>query len=825
MRNLFQKIFSLLRGKRGFLFAGVVFLAAVCVWRAGGMRMRESVLDMLPAREKSVDDFTAIVSRFGYQNRLFFDIEAGTNQADAGSAADKLYEALQKSGLFKNFIYRVNAEEGIAALDLVETHLPALFGQEEQDYVVSNLSRPKVEARLAQARQTLLELPVTGPFSKTLGQDPLGIDGIFMSQLEGFQYGAKIEDGRIWSGDGKHILLIGVPHDENASGQKSRDLLVFIEKARQAATDAYPDAKIRYIGGLRITEDNRELMRRDITLTTTVSTLLVLVLSFVVYRRAILVLLSLIPVAFGGLLALGCSAFFSNEMSAIVAGFGGVLIGIAVDYAVYVLYRYDHFEGLSRDSESLNRHLSVIAAPIVMGAATTIAAFLCLLLSSLPGQRQLGVFAAIGIGGAALFSLVVLPQMLSQLPPTRKKPLLNLTNGLSGFFEWHRRHRGLGWGFVLAVSLAALGGISKVTFDGDLKKLSGMRPDTRADEAVISRQWEGQFFNKTLVVVRGATLEEARQKNDRLYPLLLQLEQEGAIEKFNSLSPLAPSLKTQGENESRWRAFWNPSHSALVKRSLTEAGQKEGFSPSAFLPFLKAIHQKDVLLPVEALRGGAIGQLASGFISEQKGETLILTEVNAGSGYDALSSLVLARMPDAMVYNGDAFTGHISALVIKVLWRFTWVSLAASLAILWIGYGRLDMVLIIAAALGLDAFWSLGLLGWLGIPINLMNNIFILFIFGMGADYAVFVVSAFLSASSDPDEEIGVAGGASVLAALTGIGAFGTLIAARHPALRSIGITATLVLTIGLVVAVVVIPLAMDVLLRKSGHRSGKNIG
>jgi predicted exporter len=825
MRNLFQKTFSLLRGKRGILFAGVVFLAAVCVWRAGGMRMRESVLDMLPAREKSVDDFTAIVSRFGYQNRLFFDIEAGTNQADAGSAADKLYEALQKSGLFKSFIYRVNAEEGIAALDLVETHLPALFGQEEQDYVVSNLSRPKVEARLAQARQTLLEIPVTGPFSKTLGQDPLGIEGIFMTQLEGFQYGAKIEDGRIWSGDGKHILLIGIPHDENAAGQKGRDLLVSIEKARKVAMDAYPDTKIRYIGGLRITEDNRELMRRDITLTTTVSTLLVLVLSFVVYRRAILVLLSLIPVAFGGLFALGCCAFFSNEMSAIVAGFGGVLIGIAVDYAVYVLYRYDHFEGLSRDAESLNRHLSVIAAPIVMGAATTIAAFLCLLLSSLPGQRQLGVFAAIGIGGAALFSLVVLPQMLSQLPPTNKKPLLNLTNGLRSFFEWHRRHRGLGWGFVLAVSLAALGGISKVTFDGDLKKLSGMRTDTRADEVVISQQWEGQFFNKTLVVVRGATLEEARQKNDRLYPLLLQLEQEGAIEKFNSLSPLAPSLKTQEENENRWRAFWNPAHSVLVKRSLTEAGQKEGFSPSAFLPFIKSIHQKDDLLPGEALRGGAIGQLASGFISEQKGETLILTEVKAGSGYDALSALVLARMPDAMVYNGDAFTGHISALVIKVLWRFTWVSLAASLAILWIGYGRLDMVLIIAAALGLDAFWSLGLLGWLGIPINLMNNIFILFIFGMGADYAVFVVSAFLSASSDPDEEIGVAGGASVLAALTGIGAFGTLIVARHPALRSIGITATLVLTIGLVVAVVVIPLAMDVLLRKSGYRSGKNIG
>ena len=449
-----------------------------------------------------MDDFTTIVSRFGYQNRLFFDIETVTSQANAGAAADKLYESLQRSGFFKSFIYRVNAQDGLAALDLIETHLPVLFGAEEQDYVLSNLSRQKVEARLAQDRKTLLELPVTSPFSKTLGQDPLGIQGVFMSQLAGFQYGAKIEDGRIESGDGKHILLVATPCDANVVGQKGRELVSYIERIRQVVVDAYPESKIRYIGGIRVKEDNRELMRGDIILTTTVSTVLVLVLSFAVYRRAILVLLSLIPVAFGGLLALGCSALLSNEMSAIVAGFGGVLIGIAVDYAVYIIYRYDHFEGLSQDTANLNQHLSVIAAPIGMGAATTIAAFLCLLLSSLPGQRQLGVFAAIGIGGAAFFSLVVLPQILSLLSSKKKKPILDLTNRVSRFFEWHQRHTRLGWGLVLVLSLAALGGISKVTFDGDLKKLSGMRPETRADEAAISQQWGGQFFNKTLVVVR-----------------------------------------------------------------------------------------------------------------------------------------------------------------------------------------------------------------------------------------------------------------------------------------------------------------------------------
>jgi predicted exporter len=820
MSDLFQKTFSYLRRWRWLLFAGTALLAALGAWRAGGIQVRESVLDMLPAREKAVDDFTTIVSRFGYQNRLFFDVEAGVPQA--GAAADELADTFQKSGYFKNLIYRIAPEQGVAALDLIETHLPALFGPEEQDYMTAAIARPRVEERLEKDRKILLELPMTGPFSQTLAQDPLGLQGIFMSQLAGFQYGAKVEDGRIWSEDGKHLLLVAVPNDANAAGEKGRELVAYIDQTLQAAAARYPGVKIRYIGGVRIAEDNRQLMRNDIFLTTTVSTLLVLALSFALYRRAILVLLSMIPVAFGGLLALGGCAILTNEVSAIVAAFGGVLIGVAVDYAVYVIYRYDHFEGLPGDTESLNRYLSMIAAPMVMGAATTIAAFLCLLLSSLPGQRQLGLFAAIGIGAAALFSLVVMPQMLALLGAPRRKPFLNLTRALHLFFEWHRRHQRLVWFGVLLVSLAALGGIRKITFDGDLKKLSGMRPETRADEAAISRQWGGQFLNKTLVVVRGATLEEAEQKNDRLYPLLRELEGNGTIEKLNSLAPLAPSLKTQSENEERWLAFWNPARSRQIRRELAQAGRKEGFSPSAFSPFYQSLHQKGGALPLAELQQGAVGQLASGFISIQKDETLILTEVKAANGYDVLSARVLALMPDAMVYNGDAFARRVSALVVHVLWWFTGVSLALTLAILWIGYRKWEIVLVIALALGLDALWSLGLLGWLGLPINLMNNIFILFIFGMGADYAIFMASAFLSRRDHPEEELGVAGGASVLAALTGIGAFGTLIAARHPALRSIGITATLVLTIGLIVAGMVIPLMTRMILGQSGDDSGK---
>jgi 1-acyl-sn-glycerol-3-phosphate acyltransferase len=818
MHNLFQKGFSPLHRRRTLLFAAVALFTMLCLWRSSSMTVRENILDMLPAKEKSVDDFTTIVSRFGYQNRLFFDISAGDNKENASSAADALYEELQKTGWIKRFVYRVNEEEGLAALDLIDAHLPALFGPEEQDYLAASLPEKKVRERLAKARATLYEMPVSGPFAQSLREDPLSVKGIFLTKLAGFQYGNRIEKGRIWSADGKHIMLVAIPKDAYSEGDPGRELVAWVEKTRKDLAEAYPNVTIRYIGALRIAGDNREMMMRDIALSTTLSTLFVLLLSFAVYRRAILVLLSMIPVVFGGVLATACFALFSNTLSAIVASFGGVLIGIAVDYVVYVIFRYDHYAGRPEDAEGLSRHLSVIVAPIVMGATTTVAAFLCLLLSSLPGHRQLGVFAAIGISGAALFSLVVLPHMLPLHPPKRKKPFIPLADLWGWFFEWHSRHTGLCLGVLGAVVVLAFFGVSKVVFDGDLKKMSGMHPETHLDETAISEQWGGPLLRKTLVAVRGATIEEAQQKNDRLYATLRQLKNDGKIENFDSISPFAPSLKTQQENIERWGAFWGSGQATRVKRRLNAVGRENGFSSDAFAPFYEKLSPQGDVIPITKLQEGALGELMGGFVSEQKGDVLILSEVQAGSGYDALSGIVLGQMPDALVYNGDAFARRISKLVVKVSWWFTWVSLACSFAILLLGYRRTEILLIILAALGLDVFLSLGVLGWLGIPVNLMNNIFLLFIFGMCIDYAIYVTSAYLSVYANPTEDIGVAGGAVALSALTTIGAFGTLVVARHPALRSIGLTASIVMIIGLLVAAGVVPLAMRFLLQKKGR-------
>jgi 1-acyl-sn-glycerol-3-phosphate acyltransferase len=345
-----------------------------------------------------------------------------------------------------------------------------------------------------------------------------------------------------------------------------------------------------------------------------------------------------------------------------------------------------------------------------------------------------------------------------------------------------------------------------------------MRPETSEDEKSISGRWGGQFADNILIAVRGASIEEAQRENDRLYAALLELEREGAVKKITSISPVAPSLRTQWGNIGRWSAFWTPGKAGLVKDRLEEAGRKVGFSSTAFKPFYNKLSQKGDTFTPDEVRDGPLGEALDGFISEQKGEALILTEVQPSAGYELIAGRILTRVPGAMIYSGEVFARRITDLVKGGFWLFLWCAMGGSLAILLLVYGSLEITLLIIAVLFLNALWSLGLLGWLGVQVTLMNNIFTLFIFGMCIDYVIFVVSAFLDQYKDQSEDIGVAGGAVTISAVTTLAGFVALIAAQHPALSSIGLSASVVIGSGFVAAVVVPPLAMRVLLWENGR-------
>ena len=90
-----------------------------------------------------------------------------------------------------------------------------------------------------------------------------------------------------------------------------------------------------------------------------------------------------------------------------------LVLGAGTDYALLLISRFKEELHL-RDSwsESMRLALRKAAPPILASGATVILGLLCLLLSDLNSNKSLGPVAAIGIAGAVLAMLVLLPALL-----------------------------------------------------------------------------------------------------------------------------------------------------------------------------------------------------------------------------------------------------------------------------------------------------------------------------------------------------------------------------------------------------------------------------
>ena len=121
--------------------------------------------------------------------------------------------------------------------------------------------------------------------------------------------------------------------------------------------------------------------------------------------------------------------------------------------------------------------------------------------------------------------------------------------------------------------------------------------------------------------------------------------------------------------------------------------------------------------------------------------------------------------------------------------NFNYIGWACSLIVfffLWFSFGRLELALISFLPMAISWVWILGLMGLFGIKFNIVNIILATFIFGQGDDYTIFMTEG-CQYEYARRKTILPAYKSSILesAAIMFVG-IGTLIVARHPAMRSL---------------------------------------
>ena len=200
--------------------------------------------------------------------------------------------------------------------------------------------------------------------------------------------------------------------------------------------EQYPGDEITYItGNPYLRAEAEEKIGRDIMLLLPLALLLMFVILFVSFREIRSVLLPFSVVLFSTIVSLALIPVFGWELSLIGVLIPVMMIAIANNYGVYLIARYQDLRASSPEltpPELAVKTTDYLVTPVLLCGLTTIVGVMGLLAHLFQPARQMGVVTAIGIACALLLSLLFIPALLSLLK--KGKIHKDLQDGSRGFF-------------------------------------------------------------------------------------------------------------------------------------------------------------------------------------------------------------------------------------------------------------------------------------------------------------------------------------------------------------------------------------------------------
>lgn len=808
------------RHRMSVLFV-VALISAIAFVQSSRVVLDDNYLVMLPIDDPVIHDFMAYNAAFKQLDRMVFDVSTPTEDpVELTDAADAFHEGLVATGEFDRTTYQL-APAG--QTELVETFLasmPALMDEDDLREIEPMLTSEKIGEHLTQMRKELAG--PNGVFLKhVIPYDPIGVLGNLMRRLEVLRAGvgdANIADNRIVSADRRHVMILAEPSFPSSNYNRSAELIGKIDGlARKIAAD-HPENPPHFsmIGGHRATLDNITIIQRDIARTLTVGLVMMIALCLVAYRRRWLAFATVLPATFGGLIAGLLMSSMHEAIYSISVAFGIVLMGITADYAIHVIY---HLENHPRSSPRKTAELvAQIAGPIAMGASTTMGAFALMMLSPVRAHRQVGLFSAVGIVSAAVFSIAILPLLI---PGARiregNSDLLPLSKFFRRIMQWRNRHTAAVIAVALIFTAVCLVGIGRLRFQGDLERVNGVSPETNQAMADFRKTW-GDNVNQATIMVEGKDEEDALAKNDTLARLLGDLERKGIISGISSISSLAPSEQTQRQNMESWRKFWTPEKTEHVRSAVLSKAKPLGYRADAFAPFFKLIETGGSLFSIADLNKGPLGAAMEQRMTRSGRKVFVTTLLKFEQpGANALVRQMIAEnLPGAALVQARGLMSRISDLARTGLGFFALLAMAVVLIVLLGAFGSIELAAVTFVPILISILWTFGVMGFVGLPVDLFNSIFIIFIVGVGDDFSIFLVTARLARLRGEIDRLDASGGVITICALTTISGCGVLMIARHPALFSIGAASMLGMSFVFISSLVFAPLGASILLSRA---------
>lgn len=765
-------------------------------WAASRLDLRTAFSELLPHDDPGVVTLNATQARMGDLSLLLVGVRSPDLAASERYAKD-LSEHL--AALPKNVCE-------FAAYHMRDVH--AFFAKNRWLYA-SEDDLTEIRDRL---RRELTRRK--NPLFVDLSSDDADEDEAFEKRLrEQSLFAGKFPDGLFKTATSNTLWVAALPSGgimgERPGEALLREARLFVQSHPPATY--HPQMDVELAGPAVTPVRNREALERDLWVVGALCFFLIPLSIAVFFRRALVVGIIFAPAVLATVLSYAFAFAVFGYLTTVTSFLVSFIMGNGTNYAIVLMARYEN-----ERHEGLNARDAVLAAASDLWRTTGVAAiasavsYVSLVVTSFRGFSQFGLMGAAGCLLAWLCTFTLVPALVCLVD--KKGPAVQrrrLSGGALHLVAGAIAARGklilVGGTMVSALLGAGLLHFSNDAFEYDFRKLSApgitnerLRSFDKDKDALF-----GRWPQPTIVLADQPNdvepIKQAIRRRDEAAPgpnvigqmvsvadLLPGTEQQqrsklALIEQIRKLvnDPAAASLEAQAR--ARLEEIRPPENLGILGAN--------DLPPIARRPFTEAdgsVGKVLLLYPPE--RGLSVwdGHALLRIASVVQNIPLPDGRVIASSG----SAVVFASMLRSVLHDGPIATlASMIGVLILVLFRVR----------------PLKDALFVLGALGLGVFWMCGIAGWFGVKISFVNFIALPFIFGVGVEYAIHVVTEYRSHGNVVDTIVS-AGGPVALCSWSAILGYGSLLVARNGALQGLGALATLGEVACLAAAVLVLP-------------------
>lgn len=648
-----------------------------------GMRNSFDLGRMLPQEIPAMRAFTRAITDFGGADDavVVFYLSGKNEKAGdpidtkvraenfklAAPLADRIVERLRKNEDIEGVFCRKYTKEEKDFLIKEELPKRGLVMLSEQDIaaVEHKLQPDVIRASVRHTANRLRSVVSSDKVDEMTTMNALGIAGIFNAATKSVSGNDENSSEYIVDKDRTMLLLVAQPKYPAQSIAFASKIMGEIEKetraeieAQAAKTPAVKDLRVEFGGGYEAARTYASLVHWILFATLLCSTSGVVALFGFCYRRIGVVFYIGIPLLMvvswtGGL---GCLIF--GQLNVISCSFAAVLMGLGIDYAIHIYNRYVEERGKGESvEESFRVGLSETGWGVLMGMATTCAAFASLLTTRFSQLAEFGVMGAMGIALSAPVMLFILPALITWRnirrpePPRALKPVNFFLPKLATLLE-RRRHATLFITVGMGVICVLLMIFHPVGFDD---RMALLRPQQRAFElnGEIAQVFSNRNPNKLLLLAYGDNETQALEEAAKLTAGCDRLLKKGLINDYESVMRYLPAPSEQHKRLEQLSKIDFDKATGVFKEALKENGLTEDAFQFNF--DLLRHHAELVKHPVPVLASDfastPVGRLTTRFIAPRQQQYYIDQRLPEDSMYPVkLAKAATSHKDDRIIY-------------------------------------------------------------------------------------------------------------------------------------------------------------------------------